>query len=737
MPTPEEEFDALTTEEQEFDSLGATAPAGVTPISSPEDIPAQEYPSENKRPWYDEGVVAGARRGMYGNLGNKLADILLPQDPNNTYAGDTPGQSLERNFQEEREAHPWKVGAGQIASSIAPAVLAGAAGGAVGTSAGSVVPGTAGWVAQGVGRVLGSGLGGGAVPFAAQTYAEQEGTPSERVEGTKNFVEEHPIMSSVAVAAPFVGEAVAPALSAVGGKLVDAGNKGLARIGLGPAELARLRAIGGESKLAQFGQKMRDAGLDKGRDIIQKFTPTDAKRIADNANEIVGGHGPKIGQLEDELLASNNFGQNEIDTAPLTSELRSYVRPNSAETSTPKIARAMEKQAQRFESVPESVDVQGSFQEPPPLPNYSQPQLPPNYTPLTPVQGELPLPPAKPWQPPANPNNTQGRMDLGVQQPIDFPARPPLDLSQATQSSIDFPPNDPSQSSFLFPNPNQPAPHPGPLLGGRAPMPLRQTEGNLPFPETQTELPIPPRAPMQQNLPLPAPEAPPVADVVADVGLPTPPPQQLAIPPQQLEMGLPPGGKIQRGEFPTGGTTKPLSGEAQLSDPYTVERAVADKRDIGAQLFDKKQRALKPNYGEDKAREISWGFLKDRFQKELDNAVGNGQLTPSKVAGYRKASADFNVAADVTVDAARRAEQDLQRAAGFWKGGLEATRDAAPGTKYNLGRLLQGGAEAKPAGNAGVAATLSAQDRQKLEKKANDDMKQNIFRSWYNTLSGR
>lgn len=780
--TPEEEFDALAASEDEFDKLGAPQPAGATPVSSPEDIPPQEYPSENGRPWYDRGVVAGARRGVMGNLGNELAGALLPQREEidgipATYAGQTPGASLEQNFQEERAANPGAVLAGQlpvgIATGVAAGALAGLAGGAMApTIGGATVPLTAP-----------AAIGGGALPFLAETYAEQQGDVGQRLSATEQYTREHPVQTTVAAAAPFVAEAAAPMLKAGGKKLIDAGNRGLARVGLGPAEVARIRSLGLE-KLTDFGAKMRSAGLDKPRDILQRFSPTDARRISDNAADIIGGQGGKISKLEDDIMNTLDFGRNEIDPAELTRQLRSAVRKDSAATGTPKRVRAMEKQAQKFDPQVEEVPVSGSIQMPPPLPRFNQPQLPPDFTPAQPVQGDFGFAPPTPKPAPALPAPVQGRLDLAQQQNLPLPATPaPAPAQYNTQGELPLTTQLPLPGTGRVPveRPVYPtagvaseqtglpletqgelfrpetlhyptagvAPKQVPVRDGQLdlqfPQPLApQRQGALPL-EQQLPLPTPPRDPYvpgplpteqmslpglggsQQALPLPAPE-------------PLPPWQPGDLRGQQtgldiatqMPLALPPGGRVMRGEFPKGGTTQPLEATAQVYKPYTVQRAKLDQRDIGNQLFDKKQRLLASETAEDEASMISWRWLKDRFQQELDKAVKSGQLAPKQVENYRKASQDFSIAADVQVDAARRAEQDLRRAAGFWKGGAEAARDSAQGTQYNLGRLLKGvGDAARPITAGGVGAMSPAQQQDK-----NDQMKQELFEPWYNKLVG-
>lgn len=364
-------------------------------------------------------------------------------------------------------------------------------------------------------------IGGGALPFLAETYAEQQGDVGQRLAATEQYTREHPVQTTVAAAAPFVAEAAAPMLKAGGKKLIDAGNRGLARVGLGPAEVARIRSLGLE-KLTDFGAKMRSAGLDKPRDILQRFSPTDARRISDNAADIIGGQEGHISQLQDELLGTKGFGQNEIDPTQLTQQLRTAVRPNSAEITTPETQRAMERQAQRFE-----------------------------WTPETP-------------------------------------------------------------------------------------------------------------------------------------------------------------------------------------EPYTVARAVQDKQDIGKRLFDKKQRLLQGHPGEDEARGISWKWLKDRVQQEIDKAAQSGQLAPKQVENYRQASQDFNIAADVQVDAARKAEQELRQQASLLKGGPRLAQAATQGTQYNLGRLLQGTGNRTPMVSHGAVGAMSPAQQQDK----NDQMKQELFEPWYNKLVG-
>ena len=519
-------------------------------------------------------------------------------------------------------------------------------------------------------------------------------------------------------------------LGAAGSKLINAANKGLARIALSPAEAARLRAIGGEDKLADLGQRMRDAGLDKGRTLLQKLTPTDAKRIADNAQELTAVKGPEIKQLEDQLMQHNNFGQTEVDTSPLTSELRGYTRPNSAETSTPKIARAMEKQAARFESVPQDVTVQREAPIPPPPLMKGPTGAPP------PLPSELVAPPAPPVPPPS----VQTELPLPEPQyqhhmtpASNGPAIGELGLRpEQGGKNFDFAKN---KNSIYMSRPEDAPMWADKVQGltGEPPLELRTTAPAVTPPGANPAVRVRSEAIAPERIQVKNAEG--GWGPVSDLAPPAPEPP--APPSPQLNFGVRP----------------PTEAPAQVTEPYNVQRAALDKRDIAQQLFDTKQRALKPNYGEDKAREMSWRWLKDRLQQEIDKGAASGVLDPSKVAEYRKAAADFHTAADVQVDTAKRAESELRRSDRLFYGGAQATSDAMPGTAYNLGRLLKKAPGVAPTAINALPSTgtmgaeraqsrgldspaMSFENRQKAEKQANEDMKTNLFKSWYNHLVG-
>lgn len=901
MPTPEEEFDAAQHVEDEFDSL--TGPgsdqqkilsASTNPdfrIGHGEEMPVQSI--EGGQP----DAVGEVSRGIAGQRSPSWFHNLLGVDPNkvdNRKMSETVDPADLQKYTEHMNA--LASGPGQGFKDLAATTAAMAGGADVG------VPGQ---------------LALGAVEGATARAADDPNATGEDIGASGAF--------GGAVRGGLAG------LAPLGQKLINKGNANLVRRTLSPAEIGRLRAFGPE-KLAETGAKMRAAGLDRGRDLIQKLTPTDASRVADNAADITSQQEGNVEQLRQKLLGTNGLGEAELDTSPIVDKLRNYTRPDSAETSTPRIARAMERQAQRLESPPEDVQVQGSAQQPPPLPNFSQPEPPPGYTPPAPQQTELPLPPAPPaaaqtppeqlsldlsappasqhwmdapglshvsesavrapgdneavvrhyvtpdgpkqavWKPASG---AEGHKLLGIE-PGSVPQREQTayELSKVLNPEAPVVPktvareggslqefvhapstydidsavaadptkfaNSPSQTQtflldLLARNPDR---HGGNVLWSGAESVTPQAhaiDNGLAFGGgTQSSAPmrIPFDEPAFQQALLSAPEAQraalqkisarQVADVLGkadqiplaqrrDVlgrlrdlqytpeqlkgmspeeltrwvaktpeqrGLSGPDlnqidellgnktaPSPVAPPPPsvspsseqlpldlstQMPLNLPPGGKIARGEFPAGGTTKEFEAPAQVYKPYTMNRAAADIKDIGNQLFDKKQRALKPNYGEDKAREISWRGLRDRFQEEIDKSAD-----PAKAAELRKASKDFNISADVQADAAGRAEKDLRRSSRLIQGGAEQLRDATPGTQYNLGRLLQKAAGAAPfseglhlpasgqpaigqAAERGLGGpAMSQEQRKEAEQKANSDMKSKMYAPWYNTLVGK
>jgi len=365
MPPEHDDTDALLKDlESEIgstdtDSLLKELEAHAPQLPQKTEAPGTPPPAtEANLPWYhpEKGVMAGAVRGFMGNLGTQLADKLLPQRDTidgipATYGGATPGQTLESNFQQEKAAHPYQVGAGQALASIPAAYLGARAG--------------AGLAVTGGEAALGAGLGGMA-PVAAEKFNEAVGSPGQRFGQTEQYFDAHPTETATGVALPAVGEAVAPALKAVAKPLIDYGNRGLARIGLSGSSLGRILAEEGKPGLANAGAAMREAGLNKPRKLLDYFSPPDAEQMALNAHEVtqkLGGPKGRITQLENtmantthpDLRASDGsllpFGETEISRDALKAPLLDAARDiqGSAASHADRTVKALRKQAGLFD----------------------------------------------------------------------------------------------------------------------------------------------------------------------------------------------------------------------------------------------------------------------------------------------------------------------------------------------------------------------------------------------------
>lgn len=768
MPTPEEEFDAAlaahnakSPEEEAFDAELAGASAPVAPV----ELGRKEPPPAVEPPWYRQ--LAG-ELSQNPWIGNMLREAKSPdnipvtrQETRDgvpaTIEGDTVPQSIERENDEISAAHPTRHVIGQVAQALPGAVAASELGAAAMGRLAPSVPKLA--------AAAGRAIGGGAT-YTPQVFANQEGDVAHRAGATINHMIDHPVEASIGTAAPAVLEGATGPLTKAGGKLVAKGNEGLAKIGLGGTEINRLKGLG-LGKLADTGQKIRDAGLDKSRTLMDYFSPTKAKTLYENASDKIaelGGNGAKAGSirnLEDKVLASpakalpheaitdgppRSLGETPIDTTDLVSQLRGEAgaAENSAEVTGEKTARDFRRQADKFPTA-EPVGFERQIARPPALPRYEAfPDMGAEPNPL--MGADLPPPSveAPPVQPPGP---VQQSLDLkfdpqqrqipleGGQTAFDYGAFKKGALA-TPQAPVDLsPPQLPLPNTDLGPAPRPERRVATNARGGGVqmnvtgyepkampPLPPDPTQGVLPGLETQQRLPGVPSFPSGKGLT-------PNNGTPAGVPMPAAPGSVPLGPDRAINLEAP----TTTGEF--GGSTETIPAAGELEKQFNLAKAIQDRRQIGKRLFDKKQRVGGQSFGQDAARQVAWSGLDDSIESTLDNAHNLADVEPGLLDDYRTARKDFTPAMGLLKGGvAGKAEQELKASAstlGWLKNGTSAL--SSPGTKYNTGRGLEmlGGGASKA---APVAAAGAAQN--KADSAKNESMKQSIFTPWYQSLLG-
>jgi len=214
---------------------------------------------------------------------------------------------------------------------------------------------------------------------------------------------------------------------------------------------------------------------------------------------------------------------------------------------------------------------------------------------------------------------------------------------------------------------------------------------------------------------------------------------------------------MDSGFFPQ--TPRPMT-PADPSTGFTLEQLMAMRRELGNQTRNFSGRPLNKVEGDmGAATRDAWKGSGDAITGALNQHVEAGNLTPDIVSDYRDANKTFSTIADVNKNLANRTNQAYKEPSTITGGetviggGTKATAAVAQkmlglNAQYGIGKGLEGaGAVGSDLARMGAGLGWNHPEIEKakqdnpgapkaeVEQKANDDMKTQLQKTWYNVLS--
>jgi hypothetical protein len=221
---------------------------------------------------------------------------------------------------------------------------------------------------------------------------------------------------------------------------------------------------------------------------------------------------------------------------------------------------------------------------------------------------------------------------------------------------------------------------------------------------------------------------------------------------------------IEPTSFPP--TPRPMT-PVDSGPKYTMDQLMSMRSELGNQVKNFDGRPLTKTEGDmNAALRDAWKGTGDSLTGAFDQHVNEGNITPAQVQDYRNANKTFTTIADVNKSLATRTNQDFKAPSAIQGnetilgGGTKATLAAAKGmyglnAQYGVGQGLEGAGTVARAGSdlaraasglgwikddnkhpevAKAAAENPGAPKAAVEQKANDNMKESIFDTWYNKL---